>query len=188
MNIKDLLKISNLLSIFRLLLAIPFWILIDNFDQQSVRNFTAGLALFAAFTDVLDGYFARKLNQVTELGKIVDPIADKVVIGAIIIKMFMIGELPLYYFILIVGRDLLILMGGIIVAKKIGWVIPSNIIGKITVIIISLVILFTILGLDKGGYLYLILFYSSILLVILSLVSYLLNALKQLKKVRSESI
>ena len=188
MQLKDLFKVSNLISLFRLTLAIPFWIFLDNFDQQSVRYFTAGLCLFAAFTDVLDGYLARKLNQVTELGKVVDPLADKIAIGVIIIKLFLIGELPQYYFIMIISRDLLILLGGIFIARKIGWVIPSNILGKITVIIISLVILFTILGFNKEEYFYLTFYYSSILLIVISFISYLVNAIKQLRSVRNETV
>ena len=188
MQLKDLFKVSNLLSIFRLTLAIPFWILLDNFDQQSVRYFTAGLCLFAAFTDILDGYLARKLNQVSELGKVVDPLADKVVIGIIIIKLFLIGELPQYYFILIVSRDFLILVGGVFLTRKIGSVIPSNKLGKITVITISLVILFTILGLNKEEYFYFAFYYSSIVLIVISFISYLAIAAKRLRSVKNEPV
>jgi CDP-diacylglycerol--glycerol-3-phosphate 3-phosphatidyltransferase len=183
MNLKDLFKISNLLSIFRLLLAIPFWILLDNFDNQSIRYFAAGLCLFAAFTDILDGYFARKLNQVTELGKIVDPLADKVVIGVIILKLFLIGEVSLFLFLLIIGRDVLILIGGLFIAKKIGWVIPSNIIGKITVISISLLLLLIIIGIDRSEIVFELFYHSSIALIFISLIMYSFNAYKKIKNV-----
>ncbi len=70
--------------------------------------------MIAAITDILDGYLARKFNQVTEFGKIIDPLADKIAIGAIIIKLFIIGVIPLYYFFMIIVRDVLIFLGGII--------------------------------------------------------------------------
>ncbi len=68
-NPKEIYTKSNLLSLFRLLMAIPVWFIMDNFDQQLVRNIIAGLCLFAAFTDVLDGYLARKFNEVTRAWK-----------------------------------------------------------------------------------------------------------------------
>ena len=110
-NPKEIYTKSNLLSLFRLLMAIPVWFIMDNFDQQSVRNIVAGLCLFAVFTDVLDGYLARKFNEVTEFGKIIDPLADKVIVGAVVIKMFLLGEIPEYYFYLMIGRDILIFIG-----------------------------------------------------------------------------
>ena len=47
-----------------------------------------------AITDMLDGYLARKFNEVTELGKIIDPLADKIAIGVIILKLYLIGIIP----------------------------------------------------------------------------------------------
>jgi cardiolipin synthase (CMP-forming) len=104
---KELNTKSNLLSLFRLLLAIPFWFLIENIREENIQYITAGLCLFAAFTDILDGYLARKFNEVTELGKIIDPLADKIVIGVIIIKLYLVGEIPAYYFFMVIGRDIL---------------------------------------------------------------------------------
>ncbi len=83
---KEINTTSNYLSLLRLLLAIPFWIMLDNFIELRYILFT--LAVFGALTDILDGYFARKFNQVTEFGKIIDPLADKVCIGIIITKLF----------------------------------------------------------------------------------------------------
>jgi len=155
-NPKEIYTKSNLISLFRLLLAIPIWFIMDNFDQQSVRNIIAGLCLFAAFTDVLDGYLARKFNEVTEFGKVIDPLADKVIVGAVVIKMFLLGEfakyyIPDYYFYLMIGRDILIFIGGIIVSKKIGKVLPSNAIGKLSIVVISLVLLFIMFSMDRAS-------------------------------------
>ena len=65
--------------------------MLDNFD--SLRYYILALAIFGALTDFLDGYFARRLNQVTEFGKIIDPLADKVCIGIIITKLFLINQI-----------------------------------------------------------------------------------------------
>ncbi|MFN3694503.1 MAG: CDP-alcohol phosphatidyltransferase family protein, partial [Ignavibacterium sp.] len=71
-NSKEFLTVSNLLSLLRLLLAIPIWILFDYYNSvYSVKYWLFALCIFAAVTDILDGFLARKLNQVTEAGKII---------------------------------------------------------------------------------------------------------------------
>jgi phosphatidylglycerophosphate synthase len=65
------------------------WFLLDNYESQSVRYITFALCVFAAATDMLDGYLARKLNQVTEVGKIIDPLADKAAMAVVVIKLFL---------------------------------------------------------------------------------------------------
>lgn len=181
-NLKEIYTKSNLLSLFRLLLAIPFWFLLDHFDSMTIRYVTFGLCLFASVTDILDGYLARKFNEVTEFGKIIDPLADKVAVGIIIVKLFVIGEIPLYYFIFIIGRDVLIFFGGLYVAKKIGKVLPSNILGKITVINIGIVILLLILDFDRTNYIYLFLYGMSIILIFVSFFMYVIRALEFLRQ------
>jgi CDP-diacylglycerol--glycerol-3-phosphate 3-phosphatidyltransferase len=163
-------------------MAIPVWFIMDDFDQQPVRNLIAGLCLFAAFTDVLDGYLARKLNEVTELGKIIDPLADKVIVGAVVIKMFLLGEIPEYYFYLMIGRDVVIFIGGIIVSKKLGKVLPSNAIGKLSIVVISLVLLFIMFSMDRTSLVFQTFYYSSIALVFISLFAYAYRGFEFIKK------
>ena len=175
---KEFFYLSNLLSLLRMLLAIPFWILISENNFFENRILIGSLCLFAALTDIADGFFARKLNQVSELGKIIDPLADKVCVGILILRLFLISQIPFYYLVIILGRDLLILLGGIFTSKKLKKVIPSNVIGKATVITISLVLLFIIFGMDKSGLIFNGFLYLSILLSFLSLISYAVNAYK----------
>lgn len=187
-NKKEILTSSNLLSTFRLFLAVPFWFLLNYFDNSTVRYYAFGLALFASFTDIMDGFLARKLNQVTEFGKIIDPLADKVCVGVIIIKLFLIGEISTFYFLLIVLRDLIIFTGGVIISKKIGKVLPSNALGKITVIIIGIVILLIFINVERNNLLFKSFYYSSILLSIASLIGYALRASEFLKHNKYESV
>ena len=88
-------------------------------------------------TDVLDGYFARKRNEVSELGKIVDPLADKISIITISLIMVLTGIIPLWFFLVIMSRHILILSGGLYIKRKTGIVLQSNIIGKWTVFVIG---------------------------------------------------
>lgn len=87
----------------------------------------------AGVTDKLDGVFARKYNQVTEWGKILDPIADKIGMGIVAIVLVRLGLIPLWFVIGLVGRDLLILAGGIYIKRSRGVVLQSNLLGKWTI-------------------------------------------------------
>jgi CDP-diacylglycerol--glycerol-3-phosphate 3-phosphatidyltransferase len=95
-------------------------------------------------TDLLDGYLARKLNQISELGKIIDPLADKIAVGAIAILMFFNGLIPLWFILVVLVRDLLILTFGMILKRKKKIVLMSNYPGKIAVLTIGLALVFSI--------------------------------------------
>lgn len=131
------MNISNSLSISRIILAIPIIILL----LINKIEIAIGLGVIAGITDFLDGYLARKLGQVTELGKIIDPIADKVFIGLIGIVLVYIDKMPLWFLASIIGRDLLILIGGMYARKKINITLTSTFEGKATYTIILLVTL-----------------------------------------------
>ncbi len=163
-------------------MAVPFWILIGNINEPGMRSVIAALAVIGALTDWLDGYIARKRNEVTDVGIIIDPLADKITIGAIIIRLYMVGEIPEYYFFLIIGRDLLIFIGGVIVSKMIGKVLSSNILGKITVSMIGVVILFIVLELSRQSYLFIFFYYGSIILIVVSFFAYAYRAVEYIKK------
>ncbi|MEJ5262619.1 MAG: CDP-alcohol phosphatidyltransferase family protein [Ignavibacterium sp.] len=182
-NSKEFLTLSNLLSLLRLFLAIPLWLLFDNyFTNSSVKYWLFALCLFAALTDILDGYLARKFNQVTEAGKIIDPLADKVAMAIVVIRLAMYNELPLYYLLMIIIRDLLIFLGGIYVTSKIGKVLPSNILGKATVLIIGIVILLTLLQIEKSSVVYSSFYYFSMFMIIISFIAYVYRAFEYLKR------
>ena len=177
---------SNLLSLLRLLLVIPFWILFDNINSGSNRIIIMSLCWFAALTDMLDGYLARKFNEVTEMGKIIDPLADKFVIGVVVLQLFLIGDVPNYYFWMILGRDALIFIGGIFVSRKLGRVLPSNMLGKITVISIGLVLFFILLQVDRSSIFFKVLYLLSILLIISSLIGYGIRSFEFIKQKKNE--
>lgn len=187
-TIEEISTPSNLLSMLRLVMAIPLWYLFDYLGDPGMRIIIFAVCVIAALTDILDGYLARKYDQVTEFGKIIDPLADKVAVAAIIIKLFVIGEIPPYYFIMIIARDVLIFLGGIFVAQKIGRVLPSNVLGKITVIMIGIVILLIVLGIPKDNIIYLSFYGLSIILIFVSFIGYIIRAMEFLKRKKYESV
>lgn len=143
---KELFNISNLLSILRVILLFPVcYLIIYQFEERNTLIIL--LLILMYITDLLDGYLARKLNQITETGKIIDPLADKIsVIGITTILAFA-GRVPLWFFVIIILRDISILAGGIYLKKKYDLTLMSNWQGKVTVFFIGLVILNTILNL-----------------------------------------
>jgi CDP-diacylglycerol--glycerol-3-phosphate 3-phosphatidyltransferase len=163
-------------------MAIPFWFLPDYFNDSSIRYYLFALCVFGAVTDILDGYIARRFNQVSEAGKIIDPLADKVAIGVLVFKLFLIGEIPAMYFYLIIGRDLLIFIGGIVVTRIIGKVLPSNVLGKAAVVNIGIVLLLIILEVNRDSLVFTSLYMLSIILIIISFIAYTIRAVEFLKR------
>ncbi|UWU45843.1 CDP-diacylglycerol--glycerol-3-phosphate 3-phosphatidyltransferase [Limnospira platensis C1] len=90
-----------------------------------------GIFIIVAATDWLDGYLARKLNQVTDLGKILDPLVDKLLVLAPLLALVEIGEIPAWGVFLILGRELAIA----------GWrvnqtqISGANLLGKIKTVV-----------------------------------------------------
>ena len=177
-----ILTVSNALSFFRLLLVFPLWLCLNNFQDETYRLIAFILCIIAAITDYLDGYVARKRNEITEVGKIIDPLADKILVAVLTIKLYLIGELSSYFLLIILLRDVLIFIGGILISLKLKKVLPSNLLGKITVTLLGFVFLLLIAGMNKHNMIFVIIYYSSIFLIYASLLGYIIRAIEFLNK------
>ncbi len=102
-------------------------------DSPNARWWGLALLGIAALTDKLDGVFARRYNQITEWGKILDPLADKIGIAVVAIVLVQLGQIPLWFLLAIVARDVLILAGGMYLKRRRGIVEQSNLLGKWTI-------------------------------------------------------
>ncbi len=101
------LNLPNKLTLARIFL-VPF-IIVFLIAGEKVPNYTAGAIFLAAvLTDWLDGRIARSTRQVTTLGKLLDPIADKLLISTALISLVQVGRAPAWMVVLIVGRELAI--------------------------------------------------------------------------------
>lgn len=100
-------NIANIVTVVRIFMAPVFiWLLLaDGGDLGYLRYIAAGLFVFAIVTDTVDGILARRQNLVTDLGKILDPIADKVLIGGGLIALSILGELWWWVTIVILIRE-----------------------------------------------------------------------------------
>lgn len=174
-NKKDFFRLSNLMSLSRMVAAFPFAaaILADE------KIWAVVIALYAYISDYLDGFFARKQNEISELGKTLDPLADKIFVGFGSLAMLIMGILPVWFVGLIIVRDLLLLGGGLYAGRKIKFVMPSNYFGKITANFTAVVIIAVYLELQPAiDYGLLI----SAALLIISFIFYCIRAIKALNK------
>jgi len=135
-------NVPNALSMFRVLLIIPLGIAL--WEQENVIAVLIGI--LTSITDNLDGYYARRLNQITEFGKIIDPVSDKLLVGVIVIILLIQERMPLWFALVIWGRDVLLMLGSLWAAKKIGLVLPSNVLGKMTITVLGLTLMFIMLN------------------------------------------
>ena len=138
--------ISNALSFLRILVLIPLGFFLLS-EKESSHWWAVGTMCLVALTDIFDGVFARALNQETELGKILDPLADKVGIAVVVVILTAKGLLPLWFVVVALARDALILAGALYVKAWKKVVLQSNAIGKLTVCLIAALILVSTLNL-----------------------------------------
>ena len=123
---QELKSVPNMLSILRLFLVPVFlWLLIA--DQFLIAFL---VLMFASFTDWLDGFIARKFNQITSLGKVLDPSADRLFILATLIGLTVNEIIPAWLAIVIVARDVLLLIGYPISASHGYGPLPVHFLGK----------------------------------------------------------
>ena len=129
--VRQLMTSPNLITCLRIVL-IPFILLSTLSNSTQGMTLAFSLLLFATLSDALDGYVARKFGGVTDLGKILDPVADKLLIGAVVTEMVFVRQFPIWLAIVIVGRDLTILVLGSVIAARQRIVVQSNVTGKWT--------------------------------------------------------
>lgn len=104
-----ILNVPNALTIFRLILVVPFVVLLFGMGHSATSRVVATVIfVVASATDFLDGAIARRRNLVTNFGKIVDPIADKALTGAALIGLSVLGELPWLITVVILGREAIV--------------------------------------------------------------------------------
>ena len=163
----------NKLTLLRIIM-IPFFVVFMLVDFGPWSKWAA-LAIFvvASLTDTLDGYLARRDHLVTNFGKFMDPLADKLLVCSAMICMIELGRLPSWGVIVISGREF-VSSGFRLIASDNGVVIAANYWGKIKTVcqMVMIIVLIADLG---GGFVILeqILIYASLLLTVISLVTYL---------------
>lgn len=178
-------NIPNVLTMIRMIL-IPVFVVLF-FKGQKM----AALAVFciASFTDFLDGFLARKLNQVTDFGKLFDPLADKLMVLTVMVCQTFWGPLPLVAVLIVALKELVMVLGGMFMLSK-NVVVYSNIYGKAAQVgfIATLILSFFHDKFEEGSVKVLgmtpdiLLLWITVALAIIAMIVYAVGAAKQLKK------
>ena len=170
------MNLPNKLTILRIIM-VPFFVFFLLTDVLGPANKWIALVLFAAasLTDLLDGKIARKYNLVTNFGKFMDPLADKLLVCSAMICLIEMGKLPAWVVIIIIGREFII-SGFRLVASDNGIVIAASYWGKFKTVFQMIMIIVMIA--DLGGVFDMIgtiLMWIALALTIISLLDYVLK-------------
>ena len=176
------MNLPNKLTVLRVLM-IPFFVLFMLMDITGAADKWIAVALFvvASFTDFLDGYIARKYNLVSNFGKFMDPLADKLLVSAAMICLVEMGRLPAWIVIVIISREFII-SGFRLIASDNGVVIAASYWGKFKTVFQMAMIIVLICNLGGVfGIIETVLIWISLILTIVSLADYIVKNSNVLK-------
>ena len=156
---------------------IPFFVaalLYDGGANQNMRYVAAALFISASLTDMLDGKIARKYNLVTNFGKFMDPLADKLLVCSALICMIELRELPAWMVIIIISREFII-SGFRLVASDNGVVIAASYWGKFKTTFQMIGVVLLIFNIPALSTLTTIIVWIALALTVISLVDYIVK-------------
>lgn len=169
------MNLPNKLTIFRVIL-IPFFVvfMLAPICPGYANYIAVAIFIVASLTDLLDGKIARKYNLVTDFGKFMDPLADKLLVCAAIICLIETGQLAAWIVIVIISREFII-SGFRLVAADNGVVIAASYWGKFKTTFQMLMVIVLILNFDNRYFQILgtVLTYIALVLTVVSLIDYL---------------
>lgn len=164
----------NKLTVARMIM-VPFLVvfLLTGWGGEANRYISLILFAAASITDWFDGYLARKNHLVTNFGKFMDPLADKLLVCSAMICMIELGRLPAWFVIIIIGREFII-SGFRLIAAENGIVIAANYWGKFKTVSQMIMIILLILHFDLSVFVILeqIFIWLSLALTVISLMTY----------------
>ncbi len=137
------MTIPNQLTILRLILTLPFVVALT-VQFPGSKLFAFGLFIFSSLTDFADGYIARRFNQITDFGKLMDPLVDKIMTMSAFICLVSLGSIPAWAVIVILSREFLITGLRLIAASR-GKVLPAERLGKLKTVWQIVTILYCLL-------------------------------------------
>ena len=178
------MNLPNKLTILRVLL-IPVFVvlLLADFWGKWLDYIALAVFIIASLTDMLDGMIARKYNLITNFGKFMDPLADKLLVCSAMICLLDLGRIPAWVVIVIIAREFII-SGFRLVASDKGVVIAAGYIGKVKTVFQMIMIMLMIIDFTEGA-MYMVtqvVMYIAVALTIISLVDYIGRNYKVLKE------
>jgi cardiolipin synthase len=123
------IPIPNILSIIRLAL-VPAFVVVFFSESPNAQLYAGLIFILASLTDALDGFIARRFNMVTRLGRILDPLADKLMTVSALLCVTVAGLIPAWIVVVFAVKEALMGIGALIMYKRVDDVLPSNTLGK----------------------------------------------------------
>ena len=167
------MNLPNKLTTLRVIM-IPFFVfflLWQNGENRTFRMIALALFIIASLTDLLDGKIARKYNLVTNFGKFMDPLADKLLVCSALICLIELNALPAWMVIVIISREFII-SGFRLIASDNGVVIAASYWGKFKTTFQMVTVVLLILDIQALAFVTTICVWIALLLTIVSLVDY----------------
>ena len=178
------MNLPNKLTTFRVIL-IPFFVFFMLAPNMTGINHYIAAAIFivASLTDLLDGKIARKYNLVTNFGKFMDPLADKLLVCSAMICLIQTGQLAAWIVVIIIAREFII-SGFRLIASDNGVVIAASYWGKFKTTFQMLMVIVLILNIQMSFFqiLGVILTYVTLILTVVSLIDYIVKNKDVLKE------
>ena len=177
------MNLPNKLTTLRVIM-IPFFVfflLWQNGENHTFRMIALALFIIASLTDLLDGKIARKYNLVTDFGKFMDPLADKLLVCSALICLIQLGQLPAWIVIIIISREFII-SGFRLVAADNGIVIAASYWGKFKTTFQMIAVILMIFNIPALKTVTFIMLAAAVVLTIVSLVDYVAKNVEVLTK------
>ena len=178
---QNIWNVPNILTMLRLLLIPIFWVLMMARDNE-----TAALIVFvtASLTDLLDGYIARHYNQITDWGKLFDPLADKLMVISVMLSLVIKGAVPVVILVILLLKEVLMIIGGALMLHY-KVVVYAKPIGKVAqfVVVVGLILCFFRARFAAPIHLYVL--WVGIGLTLIALVFYAFNCLAAIRRQRT---
>ncbi len=169
------MNLPNKLTVLRVILVIPFVLcLLTGFAGAYSDWIALAIFIVASLTDMLDGKIARKYNLVTNFGKLMDPLADKLLVCSALICLIQMGRIPAWIVVIIIARDFII--GGIReLAADNGVVIAASYWGKFKTVFQMIMVCLMIANIPMLAIMTQIIMWIAVALTVISLVDYVLK-------------
>ncbi len=123
------MNVPNFLSLLRLAM-VPLFCVVFFQPSEDAHLWAAAIYALASLTDVLDGWIARHFDQITRLGRVLDPLADKLMTFSVIVCITVADIIPLWAVVIFFCKEALMGLGALSMYRKVDDVIPSNYLGK----------------------------------------------------------
>ena len=175
------MNLPNKLTVLRICM-IPFFVaalLYENGADQTMRIIANVIFITASLTDLLDGKIARKYGLVTNFGKFMDPLADKLLVCSALICLIQLGQLPAWVVIVIISREFII-SGFRLVAAEQGIVIAASYWGKFKTVFQMTAVVLLIFNIPPLSVLTSAVLWIAVILTVVSLVDYVAKNIKVL--------